>query len=177
MPRRIRGLDIHLSEITTELIKDMSVIIADILRQGPDSITGETLYIGDIEPDTIREYIDNKINTGTSFPPTPQIGQLFYRSDIKILFVWDGSNWTVSESPVWNVEDQTMNCNGINTIFTLQYMPINNSVFVFMNGLLRSPIIPDPEYLIDYNNKKITFVDPPSADTTKLIIYYQRLEE
>jgi hypothetical protein len=78
-----------------------------------------------------------------------------------------GTTSGVSESDI-QVENESANCNGANTTFTLTSTPITNSVQVFLNGLLQEEGS-GKDYTL--SGTTVEFVEAPLTDDILLVHY------
>jgi len=60
-----------------------------------------------------KEIQNGVVHTGTSFPASPIEGQLFYRTDLDLLHVYDGSSWRGQQDEIWTADvENDLNMNG-----------------------------------------------------------------
>jgi hypothetical protein len=85
-----------------------------------------TLYVKALVPFT-NGYVSIfslVVENGTSYPDSPMVGQLFYRSDLFTLYYWNSTNWVSAGSSGGGVADDD----------TLYLLSVSATNFLFQNG-------------------------------------------
>lgn len=103
----------------------------------------------------------------TAQQPSPgSTGTVRFNSDLVSLEVYDGNSWVPVGGTSFNISNQTINPDGANSTFSLNYEATDDTVLVTINGIMQTPAV---AYSITGNS--ITFAEPPQPSDTVQIRY------
>jgi hypothetical protein len=112
------------------------------------------------------------LEQGTSFPATPVSGQVFYRTDLVQLYIYNGTTWNTQAGGSLRIYNETPSgtVGSGNTLFTAAAAYVAGSTVLTRDGLVMKP------GGVDYTETSpsagtVTFVTAPVAGSTILISY------